>query len=132
MISKNHRRKILPHIISTLLLLLLLPFIVLLDIFVEIYHRLGFRLCNIPIVKRKAYIKIDRHKLKYLSFFGKLACAYCGYANGFAGYITEIAARTERYWCAIQHKKTPGFHEPPHHKKFLKYDDKKAYEKKYS
>ena len=33
----------------------------------------------------------------------KLNCAYCAYANGLVGYVGEIAARTEAYWCPIKH-----------------------------
>lgn len=128
---KLHKNKFVQHFVSAILLLILLPFIVLLDIFVEIYHRIGFRLCNIPLVKRRSYIKIDRHKLKYLNWFDKLSCAYCGYANGFARYIVEIGARTEKYWCAIKHQKMKGFKEQVHQKKFLEYGNEKAYRKKY-
>jgi hypothetical protein len=128
---KLHKKKILQHIISFFLLISLAPFIVSLDIFIEIYHRIDFRLCNIPLVKRREYIKIDRHKLRYLNWFDKLGCVYCGYANGCARYFTEIGSRTEKYWCAIKHKKTPNFKEQPHQKNFLKYGDAKSYERKY-
>ncbi|MCD4666223.1 hypothetical protein K8R47_00235 [archaeon] len=128
---KFHKKRKLRHLVSAILMFIILPFIVLLDIFVEIYHQIGFRLCNIPLVNRKSYIKIDRHKLKYLNWSNKFACAYCGYANGFVGYIGEIAARTEQYWCAIKHKKAPNFHEQQHQKNFLKYGDEKAFKKKY-
>jgi len=100
------------------------------DLWVEIYHHICFPLYGIPLVKRKNYIKIDRQKLKYLHPIDKIDCAYCGYANGFTSYLSEIAARTEKYWCAIKHRKYKGYKEPKHHKKFIKYGDKKAYEKK--
>jgi hypothetical protein len=103
------------------------PAIVLLDIFLEIYHRLGFPLCEIPLVKRSKYIRIDRHKLQYLRWDEKLACMYCGYANGFAAYFSEIAGRTEKYWCAIKHNETPDYNEQAHHKEFIEYGDEKAY-----
>ncbi|MCD4760225.1 hypothetical protein K8R33_05065 [archaeon] len=128
---KLHKKKTIQHMLTLIFIIILAPFIILLDLFVEIYHQIGFRLCNIPLVKRKAYILIDRHKLQYLNWFDKLACTYCGYANGFARYIVEIGARTEKYWCAIKHKKTSGFHDQPHQKKFLEYGDKKTYKKKY-
>lgn len=129
---KLHKKKVLQHVLSVILLVMLAPFIFALDVMVEVYHRIGFRLCNIPLVKRRAYIRIDRHKLQYLNWFDKLACAYCGYANGFARYITEIGARTENYWCAIKHKKNHEFHEQPNQKKFLEYGDEKSYKKKYN
>ena len=106
----------------------LLP-LVFLDFITEIYHQIGFRLCRIPLVKRSAYIKIDRHKLKYLNFLQKLGCVYCGYANGLLAYIVEIAARTEKYWCAIKHKPEPGFIEPRHHKNFAEYGNEDEFKK---
>jgi len=129
--KKLHKNRFIQTIITATLLFIIAPFIVLLDIFVEIYHRIGFPLCNIPLVKRKSYIKIDRYKLKYLNLVDKLACTYCGYANGFAKYITEIGARTEKYWCGIKHQKIKGFIEQKHQNKFLEYGDEKAYNKKY-
>ena len=103
--------------------------LVILDIFAEIYHRICFFLYGIPYVSRKKYIKIDRHKLKYLWWFDKINCAYCGYANGLLRYTAEIAARTEKYWCGIKHKKDPEFNEPEHHKNFEEYGDKDNYKK---
>jgi len=54
---------------------------------------------------------------------------YCGYINGVLLYFKEIAGRTEKYWCGIKHKEHPGFIEPKHHKTFLSYGDKEAYQK---
>ncbi len=105
--------------------------LVILDIFGEIYHQIGFRLYSIPLVKRSRYIKIDRHKLKYLNWLNKIGCVYCGYANGLLHYTSEIAARTERYWCAIQHEKSKDFLPPDHHKDFVEYNDEDAFRKKY-
>ena len=103
-------------------------FIVLvLDFFVEIYHRIAFPLYDMPLVDRTGYVQIDRYKLKYLSFFDKINCAYCGYVNGFAAYFVRIACDTEKYWCGIQHEKNKKFKQPAHHKDFLKYDDEEAY-----
>ena len=99
------------------------------DLFGEIYHQTGFRLCKIPLVKRSQYIKIDRHKLKYLRLSTKIGCMYCGYANGFMQYYSEILARSERYWCAIKHQKSKDFIEPEHHKNFAEYGDEKAYKR---
>ena len=115
-----------------------LPFIVLmsiplvtLDIFLEFYHRVCFWLLHIPYVKRGQYIRIDRHKLKYLNYNRKFFCAYCGYANGLLGYAVKISGITEAYWCGIKHKTDETFNNPAHHKKFLKYGDEKAFRKKY-
>jgi len=79
------------------------------------------------LIKRNKYIKIDRHKLKYLNWFEKLNCIYCGYANGFLHYASVIAAETEKYWCGIKHSKDKNFIPPNHHKDFLEYGDGEAF-----
>ena len=107
---------------------LIIPLIII-DLWTEIYHQVGFRLCGIPLVKRSNYIRIDRQKLSYLTFFQKISCAYCGYANGVALYIGEIAARTEVYWCGIMHKKKKGFVPTRYHRDFLKYGDAAGFKK---
>ena len=118
--------------------LISLPFIwsiliplVLFDIWSEFYHRICFSLYGLEYVKRSNYIRIDRHKLKYLNWYQKIGCVYCGYANGLIHYWSVIFSRTEKYWCGIMHKKYPGFKAPAHHKNFVKYGDKKAFRKKY-
>lgn len=105
---------------------MIFPFIFL-DICLEIYHRVSFPLYGIPLVNRWKYIRIDRHKLPYLSLFNKINCAYCGYGNGLLQYACVIAGETEKYWCGIKHASTKGFVEPEHHKEFLPYGDKEAY-----
>ena len=57
----------------------------------------------------------------------KLGCVYCGYANGLLPYASQIAAKTESYWCGIKHEKYANFEEPKHHNKFINYGDKKTY-----
>lgn len=126
------RKKIfLRNLISTPLIYSLIIPLVILDIFTEVYHQICFRLYKLPLVKRSNYIRIDRHKLKYLGLINKVGCIYCGYANGLIHYVSEIGARTEKYWCGIQHKRVKGFIAPKHHKDFVKYGDEKAYRKKY-
>lgn len=100
---------------------------VFLDICVEIYHRICFKLYGLPYVKRLNYIRIDRQKLSYLSWLEKINCAYCGYINGLFHYVSVIAAETEKYWCGIMHAKYKGFKAPAHHKNFLPYGDEQAY-----
>lgn len=129
--NPNHNLKhfIVIPIISTLII----PLVVL-DIWVEIYHRICFPLCKIPYVKRKEYIKIDRHKLKYLTWLQKIYCAYCaycGYGNGLINYCAKIAGETERYWCGIRHQENSNFNAPDHHKNFVRYNDKSDFEEKY-
>lgn len=129
---KTKRNTKLRHILNFPFIWIQLIPLLLLDISVELYHQTGFRLCGIPLVKRSKYFKIDRHKLEYLSLFEKIACTYCSYANCLLHYDSEIAARTEKYWCGIKHKKTKDFVEPKHHKGFIRYGDKATYKKKIS
>lgn len=121
------------HIISIPFIYAMLVPLVLLDITIEIYHRVCFQLYGLQRINRSEYIKIDRHKLKYLSWYEKINCAYCGYANGLLPYCAKIAAETEKYWCGIKHnkQKQENFREPSHHKSFVKYGDEKAFFKKY-
>lgn len=79
--------------------------VVILHIFVEIYHQVCFRLYDIPRVQYKEYFVFDRRHLPYLNWLEKINCAYCSYFNCFISYVREIAARTERYWCPIKHAK---------------------------
>jgi hypothetical protein len=107
---------------------MIIPFVIL-DICLELYHRVCFPLYRLPLIKRSNYIAIDRHRLSYLGFFGKIFCAYCGYGNGLLAYASAIAAATEGYFCSIRHENKPGFQHPPHHRKFLSYGDAKAVQK---
>ena len=105
--------------------------ILILDVFLETYHQVVFRLLRIPRVTRSNYIRIDRHKLMYLSLPQKIACLYCGYANGVFHYAVRIAGDTETYWCGIMHeqKREGTFKTPTHHTTFLPYGDEEAYER---
>jgi hypothetical protein len=127
---KNKNRFTQHAIIALIVSTLIIP-IVIMDFWVEIYHRLCFPLYKLPYIKRKNYIQIDRHKLKYLDWFQKIYCVYCGYANGVVNYWMEIGAKTESYWCGIQHNKNPNFIEPSYHKDFAKYGDEEDFNKKY-
>lgn len=101
---------------------------VLLDLWVEMYHRIAFWLYDIPYVQRSKYIKIfDRTKLHYLQGIDKLDCAYCGYANGLFAYVGEIAGRTEQYWCGIKHEPDQQYISLPHQQDFLPYADQKRF-----
>lgn len=100
------------------------------DFFLEIYHHICFPLYGLPLVVRKNYMRIkDRAELPYLSGFDKIFCAYCGYANGLIHYAFVIAGETEKYWCAIKHKKYENFIPAPHHKDFMEYGDEAGYKK---
>lgn len=123
--------KWLRHCLSGPFILMMIVPLVILDIMMEIYHRIDFPLYGIKTIKRSDYIKIDRQKLSYLGTIDKIWCTYCGYANGLLNYCVQIAGATEKYWCGIKHKPSADFHEPAHHKDFLEYGDKEAYEEKY-
>ena len=88
------------------------------DLCLEVFHRLVFPVLGIPIVHRCQYIQIDRHRLNFLPLVLKLACAYCGYANGLLQYAVRIAGDTEAYFCPSKHHPTPDFHAPLHHQHF--------------
>lgn len=102
---------------------------VLLDLFVMIYQAVCFPVYRIPKVRRRDYLVFDRQSLAYLNALEKLNCAYCSYANGLFGYVREIAARTEQYWCPIKHARRLV---APHarYADFVAYGDAEAYHRK--
>lgn len=90
--------------------ILTLPFIwsmiipiFLVDIFATIYQSICFPIYEIPKVKRKDYVIMDRYRLFYLDRVERINCGYCEYFNGVIAYVREVAARTEQYWCPIKH-----------------------------
>jgi hypothetical protein len=103
--------------------------LLILDLFVEIYHRICFPLYRLEYVKRSEYIRLDRYKLPYLTWADTINCLYCEYANGLLHYVSEIAGRTEKYWCGIKHQPVKNFHPTEHQKDFLPYGDEKAFKK---
>lgn len=104
--------------------------LVFLDICIEFYHRIAFPIYGLPLIERRKYIALDRHRLPYLDFWEKIFCDYCGYANGFLAYACAIAGATEGYFCSIKHKSKQLYVEP-HQKNFLPYGDEKTLKKKY-
>ena len=106
-------------------------FFIVFDIALEIYHQVSFRIFRLSIVDRSKYIKIDRHKLNYLSFPDKMRCMYCGYANGVLAYAVKITGETEKYWCAVKHEKDGHFIEPAHHKNFVEFGDEEEFVTKF-
>lgn len=98
--------------------------IVIMDLSLELFHRICFALYGLEYIDRGKYIKIDRHKLSKLNPIQKLNCVYCGYANGLLAYAVAVGGRTEKYWCGIKHRKdTEEFLQPDHHEDFLEYED---------
>ena len=98
-----------------------------LDLCLELYHRIVFPFLGIPMVHRWEYIRIDRHRLPFLPWMLKLACIYCGYANGLLQYAGRIAGDTEAYFCPSKHQSAPGFHPPIHHKDFAECGDAEGF-----
>ena len=63
----------------------------------------------------------------YVNLIEKFHCTYCEYGNGLTGYMTEILARTEQYFCPIKHAhKILGTHRL--YQRFLAYGDAADYE----
>ena len=91
------------NVVSAPVIYLMIVPLVSLDVFVSFYQFVCFPLYRIEKVKRTHFIVIDRQQLAYLNIIEKFNCMYCGYANGLIGYVREIIARTEQYWCPIKH-----------------------------
>ncbi len=99
------------------------------DLCVSFYQFACFPIYGITKVKRSDYIIFDRHQLGYLNFIEKFHCTYCEYGNGLMGYMGEILARTEEYFCPIKHAhKILGTH--GRYNRFLAYGDAANYEAK--
>lgn len=100
--------------------------VLLLDLFLIVYQVICFPIYGIPKVKRRDYIHMDRRHLGYLNWVEKLNCEYCGYANGVIACATEVAARTEQYWCPIKHaKRMKSLHS--RYRFFFEYGDAEYY-----
>jgi hypothetical protein len=131
MLANKHRGWRIRHIISIPFIWGMVVPMIVFDVSLEIYHHVCFRLYGIPRVKRAHYFLVDRSELKYITSIDKVNCIYCSYGNGLFKYASEIAARTETYWCGIKHKEyNPDYH-PEHHKEFANYNDPKDFEEKF-
>lgn len=103
--------------------------LVMVDFFVSFYQWTCFPVYGIARVRRGDYIVFDRHRLGYLNFIEKFHCTYCEYGNGLMGYMGEVLARTEEYFCPIKHAhKILGTHN--RYNRFLAYGDAADYEAK--
>lgn len=103
--------------------------LLMLDACVSFYQWACFPIYGIKKVRRADYLVFDRHHLGYLNFIEKFHCSYCEYGNGLMGYMAEILARTEQYFCPIKHAhKILGTH--ARYKRFLAYGDAADYEAK--
>ncbi len=125
--SKQNKHRMFYHILVMPVIYSLIIPVIILDIWVEIYHRICFAAYGLPYVERGKYIKIDRHKLSYLNPIEKVNCMYCGYVNGVFHYVSILGGETEKYWCGIKHQKDGKFIEPAHHQDFIEFGDEAAY-----
>lgn len=136
LVGQKYRRYSAWRFISLLASVLTAPIIysiyiplTLLDLMASIYQTVCFPIYGIEKVNRSDYVVIDRHKLSYLTWLEKLNCVYCGYGNGVLAYVSEIASRTESYWCPIKHEqKVQGPHQ--RYDSFCEYGDEPAYDRK--
>jgi hypothetical protein len=119
------RSSFLNVISAPLIYAMIIPALVL-DICLWIYQTICFPIYGIPPVKREEHIVLDRHFLKYLNVIERINCDYCSYFNGLASYATEIAARTEQYWCPIKHASGKAHRHSRYHL-FFDYGDAEAY-----
>jgi hypothetical protein len=105
----------------------IVPFM-LMDLFLFIYQSVCFPVYGIPKVRRSDYMVFDREDLPYLNTIEKYGCFYCAYANGLAGFVREIAARTEQYFCPIKHaRRIIAAHE--RYPRFFEHGDAESYAK---
>lgn len=103
--------------------------LLMLDLFVSFYQSSCFPIYGIAKVRRGDYIVFDRHHLGYLNAVERFHCTYCEYANGLIGYLREVIARTEQYFCPIKHaRKILGTH--GRYNRFLDYGEADAYQAK--
>ena len=101
--------------------------LLMLDACVSFYQWTCFPIYGITKVRRSDYLVFDRRHLGYLNFIEKFHCTYCEYGNGLMGYMAEILARTEQYFCPIKHAhKILGTH--ARYNRFLDYGEADAYE----
>lgn len=70
-----------------------------------------------------AYFKFDRHKVRNLSFWDKLGCEYCEFANGTLQWMLAISNEIERRWCPIKNECNPDCSKVKEWRKdFLEFD----------
>ncbi|RJQ16755.1 hypothetical protein C4573_01680 [Candidatus Woesearchaeota archaeon] len=101
-------------IISTFSAYICLFPLMLADIFARQFQFVYFGLHDIPKIKRSDYFAMDRQLLSKLTFFQKMNCMYCEYANGVVAYIKAVVNQMEIYSCAIKHVHQPEGHEHQH------------------
>jgi len=116
------------HVVSIPFIFGMVVPMVLLDIAVSVYQWICFPLYRIEVVRRRDMWVFDRTHLAYLNLLEKINCAYCSYGNGLAAYFTEIASRTEQYWCPIKHSRRV-LHAHNRYSSFVDYGDAENFRK---
>lgn len=96
------------HIVAMPFIYAVVVPIALLDALVSLYQWICFPIWSIPQTARSRFLRFDRAKLAVLNPLQKLNCFYCSYANGVLAYATEVASKTEQYWCPIKHADEPA------------------------
>jgi len=114
------------HAISAPIIYSMIVPMLVLDAALTIYQWLCFPLYRIERVRRKECWTFDRAHLAYLNTLEKINCAYCSYGNGLAAYFTEIASRTEQYWCPIKHARRVR-HAHSRYNHFVDYGDAEGF-----
>jgi hypothetical protein len=125
------RPSLLANVIAAPFIYVVLIPLGLLDLAASLYQAVCFRIWRIARVRRATFMRLDRQKLAYLNAMQKLNCYYCAYANGVLAYVTEIASKTEQYWCPIQHETDPAI---PHkrYRAFMAYGDRHAWRERWA
>ncbi len=109
-VPQKHRKRVhknlLLRLISAFAITSMVVPIVVMDAACSLYHAVYFRINHIPRIPRRAYIVIDRGRLRKLNLLQKWNCVYCDYANGLVAWIKAVVNTTEVYNCAIKHART--------------------------
>jgi hypothetical protein len=95
------RLLLLPLAVVTIYLMII-P-IVILDACVTVYQWIYFTAMRIPKLKKSQFVVMERWDLSKLTFWQKINCVYCEYANGILAFAKAVGNQTEIYSCAIKH-----------------------------
>lgn len=128
-IKNNPKHFLLIILTSPVIYGLVVP-VIITDLTVTIFQSLCFPAYKIPKVKRRDYLALDRKKLSYLTLVQKFNCLYCDYVNGVFAYASEVAGRTEWYWCPIKHPDNAQ-RSHQHYDKFIAFGDGEDFAKKH-
>ncbi len=85
-----------------------------------LYQEIYFSTYEIPKMRFRDFLIMDRQKLSKLTWGQKLSCAFCAYTNGVAAWFKAVSNQTEVYSCAIKHSVFKEGQE--YQKEFFEYD----------